>query len=55
MVNCNGNSYNSNQINLTAKSELLFSMKASSENSGAYVKAGDVIKYNVTINNILYI
>lgn len=51
MVNCNGNSYNSNQINLTAKSELLFSMKASSENSGAYVKAGDVIKYNVTIKN----
>lgn len=50
-VNYNDIEYNSNQIDLIAKSDLLFNLNVSSENSGGYVKSGDIIKYNVEIKN----
>lgn len=51
IVNNNKDEYNSNEVNLVAKSNLLLNLSATSENSGAYVKAGDIIKYNVVIKN----
>ncbi len=47
----NGTTYNSNEINLIAKSDLVIKLNATSENNGQYVKAGDTIKYNVAIKN----
>ena len=50
-ANYNDIEYNSNQIDLKVKSDLLFNLNVSSENSGGYVKSGDIIKYNVEIKN----
>lgn len=45
------NTYNSNQLDFVAKSDLVIKLDATSENSGEYVKAGDIIKYKVTVKN----
>lgn len=52
-ANCevNNEKYNSNEVNVIAQSDLQVSMNMDSENSGKYVKAGDRIKYNITIRN----
>lgn len=47
----NSNEYKSNEVNLIAKSNLMLSMTVTSENSGGYVKAGDTIKYSITVKN----
>lgn len=51
VANYNNNEQYSNQIDLIAKTDLVFSLNVTSPNSGNYVKAGDVIRYNVTIKN----
>lgn len=43
--------YKSNEINVTATSNLLLNMDVTSENSGKYVKSGNTIRYNVTLKN----
>lgn len=43
--------YKSNEINNIAKSNLTLSMQVTSQNSGSYVKAGDSIKYEISIKN----
>lgn len=47
----NTNKYKSNEVNMIAKSNLMLSMTVTSENSGGYVKAGDIIKYNIIVKN----
>ncbi len=47
----NNNEYKSNELNMIAKSNLMLSMSATSENSGKYVKAGDTIKYSIVVKN----
>ena len=43
--------YKSNEINVTATSNLLLNMDVTSENSGKYVKSGNTIRYNVILKN----
>lgn len=47
----NKEEYRSNEVNSIIKSNLVLSMVVTSENSGSYVNAGDIIKYNITIKN----
>lgn len=50
-IDYDNSNYKSNQIDLIAKSDLLYDLNVTSENSGSYVKAGETIKYNVKIKN----
>lgn len=50
-ANIDNKEHSSNEIELIAKSDLNISLNVKSENSGSYVKAGDIIKYDVTIKN----
>ena len=44
--------YNSNEITLIAKSNLNLEMTVTSDNANNYVKANDVITYNITVTNL---
>lgn len=48
----NNTQYRSNELNMTIRTNLNLSMVATSENSGSYVKAGDIIKSSIVVKNV---
>ncbi len=51
-VTANNKEYNSNELNVKVKDDTKgLDMTVNSENSGDYVKAGNKIKYNITVSN----
>ena len=43
--------YNSNEINNSVESYISLKMTATSDNSGNYVKTGDILRYNIVVKN----